>query len=87
MAVHMNIKPGSYLEMTIPLLVSENGYTTIINGQLFHLDASSSLQYRSLVESETLEVSFNYHAICCFMCENYICMAVVIYFLLTQQIY
>lgn len=54
-AVHMNVGQGSYLEITIPWIVNKDGYSTKINGQLLHLEASTSLQYRSLVESETLE--------------------------------
>ncbi|XP_059485480.1 bridge-like lipid transfer protein family member 1 isoform X2 [Neocloeon triangulifer] len=54
-AVHINIGQGSYLEVTIPWVVLEDGYTTKVTGQLLHLEASTSLQYRSLVESETLE--------------------------------
>ncbi|XP_065331514.1 bridge-like lipid transfer protein family member 1 isoform X1 [Cloeon dipterum] len=54
-AVHINIGQGSYLEVTIPWVVKEDGYTTKVTGQLLHLEASTSLQYRSLVESETLE--------------------------------
>lgn len=52
----MNVGQGSYLEITIPWIITKDGYSTQINGQLLHLEASTSLQYRSLVESETLEV-------------------------------
>lgn len=52
----MNVGQGSYLEITIPMRITEDGYISKINGQLLHLEASTSLQYRSLVESETLEV-------------------------------
>ncbi|CAH1406051.1 unnamed protein product [Nezara viridula] len=54
-AVHVNIGPGSYLEVTMPWVVGPDGYTSKVTGQLLHLEASTSLQYRSLVESETLE--------------------------------
>lgn len=54
-AIHMTTRPGSYLEITIPWIVEENGFSTKINGQLLHLEATTSLQYRTLVESETLE--------------------------------
>ncbi|XP_039287951.1 LOW QUALITY PROTEIN: transmembrane protein KIAA1109 [Nilaparvata lugens] len=54
-AVHINIGPGSYLEVTMPWVVSNDGYTTKVTGQLLHLEATTSLQYRSLVVSETLE--------------------------------
>ncbi|KAF8784884.1 Transmembrane protein KIAA1109 like protein [Argiope bruennichi] len=54
-AIHMNVGQGSYLEVTIPMRITEDGYISRINGQLLHLEASTSLQYRSLVESETLE--------------------------------
>ncbi|XP_052121267.1 transmembrane protein KIAA1109 isoform X3 [Frankliniella occidentalis] len=60
-AVHINIGPGSYLEVTIPWIVQPDGYTTKVNGQLLHLEASTSLQYRSLVESETLEFGIKCH--------------------------
>ncbi|GIY39873.1 transmembrane protein KIAA1109 [Caerostris extrusa] len=59
-AVHMNVGQGSYLEVTIPMRITDDGYISRINGQLLHLEASTSLQYRSLVESETLEV-LNFH--------------------------
>ncbi|GBL75453.1 Uncharacterized protein KIAA1109 [Araneus ventricosus] len=54
-AIHMNVGQGSYLEVTVPMHITEDGYISRINGQLLHLEASTSLQYRSLVESETLE--------------------------------
>ncbi|CAB0018125.1 unnamed protein product [Nesidiocoris tenuis] len=54
-AVHVNIGPGSYLEVTMPWVVGNDGYCTKVTGQLLHLEATTSLQYRSLLESETLE--------------------------------
>ncbi|XP_069959318.1 bridge-like lipid transfer protein family member 1 isoform X14 [Cherax quadricarinatus] len=61
-AVHMNVQRGSYFEMTLPWTIHEDGYVTKIRGQLFHVDASTSLQYRSLLEAETLDygVSIRY---------------------------
>ncbi|GLG98167.1 Uncharacterized protein GBIM_04767, partial [Gryllus bimaculatus] len=43
-AVHINIGPGSYLEVTMPWVVTSTGYTTKITGQLLHLEATTSLQ-------------------------------------------
>ena len=43
-AVRMDVDRGSYFELTLPWEVEPNGYTTKINGQLFHVDASTSLQ-------------------------------------------
>ncbi|KAK9299212.1 hypothetical protein QLX08_007719 [Tetragonisca angustula] len=60
-AVHINVGPGSYLEITMPWIVLQDGYTTKITGQLLHLEATTSLQYRSLVESETLEFGVKCH--------------------------
>ncbi|XP_014242068.1 uncharacterized protein KIAA1109 isoform X2 [Cimex lectularius] len=60
-AVHINVGPGSYLEVTMPWVVSNDGYTTKVTGQLLHLEATTSLQYRSLVESETLEFTVKAH--------------------------
>nr|XP_037285868.1 transmembrane protein KIAA1109 homolog [Rhipicephalus microplus] len=53
-AVHMTVKQGSYLELTLPWQVTEEGYTTRVTGQLFHLEASTSLPFRNLLESEIL---------------------------------
>lgn len=55
-AVHMTLKQGSYLEFTLPWEVTQDGYTTRVTGQLFHLDASTSLPFRSFLESEILGV-------------------------------
>ncbi|KAI5636032.1 hypothetical protein NE865_11233 [Phthorimaea operculella] len=60
-AVHINIGAGSYLEMTLPWIVLQDGYTTKITGQLLHLEATTSLQYRSFAESETLEFNVKCH--------------------------
>lgn len=54
-AIHITSGPGSYLEVTVPWINQENGYFTHILGQLMHFDAATSLQFRSLAQSETLE--------------------------------
>lgn len=56
-AIHMNTGQGSYVEANIPWIIGETGYTTKITGQLLLLDATTSLQFRSLVDCETFEVS------------------------------
>ncbi|CAN8032239.1 unnamed protein product, partial [Ixodes persulcatus] len=53
-AVHMTVKQGSYLELTVPWVMGPEGYTLRVMGQLFHLDASTSLPFRGFVESEIL---------------------------------
>lgn len=55
-AIHMNISQGSYVEANIPWVIEEDGYTSKIKGQLLLVDATTSQQYRSLVECETFEV-------------------------------
>ena len=55
-AIHMTMGPGSYVEVTIPWITEETGYTTRVHGQLLHLDATTSMEYRSFIEAETLEV-------------------------------
>lgn len=60
-AVHVNIGAGSYLEVNLPWIILQDGYTTKITGQLLHLEATTSLQYRSLAESETLEFAIKCH--------------------------
>ncbi|XP_064482137.1 bridge-like lipid transfer protein family member 1 [Ornithodoros turicata] len=51
-AIHVTVKQGSYLEVTIPWTSTEEGYSSSITGQLFHVEASTSLHYRNLLESE-----------------------------------
>ena len=55
-ALHMNCKQGSYLEFTIPWVIEESGYMSKVNVQLMHLDATTSLNFRSFLECETFEV-------------------------------
>ena len=40
------------------------GYTPAIKGQLLHVDATTSMQYRTLLEAEMLAVSLEYMLIC-----------------------
>nr|XP_027205737.1 transmembrane protein KIAA1109-like [Dermatophagoides pteronyssinus] len=54
-ALHINAMPGSYLEATIPWICNTDGYSTHILGQILHLDATTSLQFRPLIQSETFE--------------------------------
>ncbi|CAH1268426.1 KIAA1109 [Branchiostoma lanceolatum] len=58
-AIHMNVGRGSCIEMTIPYVVEEGGYVTKVTSRLLHLDATTSLEYRSLLEAETLEISMD----------------------------
>ncbi|XP_059422385.1 bridge-like lipid transfer protein family member 1 isoform X4 [Carassius carassius] len=53
-AVHVNVGAGSYLEVNIPMTVGENGYSPTVKGQLLHVDATSSMLYRTLLEAEML---------------------------------
>ncbi|XP_052427768.1 bridge-like lipid transfer protein family member 1 isoform X5 [Carassius gibelio] len=53
-AVHVNVGAGSYLEVNIPMTVGENGYSPTVKGQLLHIDATSSMLYRTLLEAEML---------------------------------
>ncbi|XP_055600491.1 bridge-like lipid transfer protein family member 1 isoform X3 [Uranotaenia lowii] len=60
-AVHVNIGAGSYLEVTLPWITLQDGFTTKVTGQLLHVEASTSLQYRSLAECETLQFNVKIH--------------------------
>ena len=60
-AIHKTIGAGSYLDITIPWTVKADGFVTKISGQLLHVDASTSLQYRSFLEAETLKFSIQLH--------------------------
>ncbi|XP_061700535.1 bridge-like lipid transfer protein family member 1 isoform X14 [Syngnathoides biaculeatus] len=53
-AIHVNVGAGSYLEVNIPMTVRETGYSPTIKGQLLHVDTTSSMQYRTLLEAEML---------------------------------
>ncbi|CRK93957.1 CLUMA_CG007483, isoform B [Clunio marinus] len=53
-AVHINIGPGSYMEAVLPWITLQDGFATKITGQFLHVDATTSLQYRSLAEFESL---------------------------------
>lgn len=55
-AIHMSTSQGSYVEVTVPWITSPDGFTSTVHGQLLLVDATTSLQYRSLVECETFEV-------------------------------
>lgn len=57
-AIHMSTSQGSYVEVTVPWITSPDGYTSTVHGQLLLVDATTSLQYRSLVECETFEVLY-----------------------------
>ncbi|KAK4878280.1 hypothetical protein RN001_010786 [Aquatica leii] len=60
-ATHINVGAGSYLEITVPWVTLRQGYTTKINGQLLHLDATTSLQFRDFISTETLEFCVQCH--------------------------
>ncbi|XP_072563835.1 bridge-like lipid transfer protein family member 1 isoform X4 [Paramormyrops kingsleyae] len=58
-AIHVNVGAGSYLEVNIPMTVGEDGYSPTIKGQLLHVDTTSSMQYRTLLEAEMLAFHVN----------------------------
>ncbi|XP_072351819.1 bridge-like lipid transfer protein family member 1 isoform X8 [Scyliorhinus torazame] len=58
-AIHVNVGAGSYLEVNVPMTVSENGFSPTIKGQLLHVDATSSMLYRTLLEAEMLAFHLN----------------------------
>ncbi|KNC30209.1 hypothetical protein FF38_06938 [Lucilia cuprina] len=60
-AMHITVGPASYVEVTIPWVTLSDGYTSKIQGQLFHVEATTSLQYRSLAEFESLEYKVRIH--------------------------
>ncbi|XP_077984720.1 bridge-like lipid transfer protein family member 1 [Glandiceps talaboti] len=60
-AIHMNIGAGSCVEVCIPWVVTQDGYKTKVSSQLLYLDSSTSLQYRSLIECETLQFTVEVH--------------------------
>ncbi|XP_067898614.1 bridge-like lipid transfer protein family member 1 isoform X8 [Heterodontus francisci] len=58
-AIHVNVGAGSYLEVNVPMTVGENGFSPTIKGQLLHVDATSSMLYRTLLEAEMLAFHLN----------------------------
>lgn len=63
-AVHINIGAGSYMEATLPWITLQDGFTTKITGQFLHVEATTSLQYRSLAEFESLHYNVKMHYPC-----------------------
>uniref|UniRef100_T1GBW8 Bridge-like lipid transfer protein family member 1 N-terminal domain-containing protein n=1 Tax=Megaselia scalaris TaxID=36166 RepID=T1GBW8_MEGSC len=69
-AMHVTIGPGSSVEVSLPWVTHADGYQTKISGQLLHVEATTSLQYRSLAdvllkEFELLTLSNEYNWIDC----------------------
>ncbi|XP_071510002.1 bridge-like lipid transfer protein family member 1 [Diadema antillarum] len=60
-AFHIDMKRGSYIEVSIPQLYGIEGFSTKIMGQLLFLEAATSLPYRSFIKSETLEFKIDVH--------------------------
>lgn len=60
-AMHVTIGPGSSVEVSLPWVTHADGYQTKISGQLLHVEATTSLQYRSLAEFESLEYKVIVH--------------------------
>ncbi|CAD7085829.1 unnamed protein product [Hermetia illucens] len=60
-AMHVTIGAGSYIEVTIPWVIQSDGFAAVIAGQLLHMEATTSLQYRSLAECESLEYKIKIH--------------------------
>lgn len=60
-AVHINIGAGSYMEAVLPWITLQDGFSTKITGQFLHVDATTSLQYRSLAEFESLHYNVKIH--------------------------
>uniref|UniRef100_UPI00398F7960 bridge-like lipid transfer protein family member 1 n=1 Tax=Pristiophorus japonicus TaxID=55135 RepID=UPI00398F7960 len=58
-AIHVNVGAGSYLEVNVPMTVGINGFSPTIKGQLLHVDATSSMLYRTLLEAEMLAFHLN----------------------------
>ena len=56
-AIHVSMGQGSYVESSIPWVTEETGFQSFIKGQLLLLEATTSMQFRSLLECETLDVS------------------------------
>lgn len=47
------------MDVAVPYATKSDGFTTVITGQLLHVDSSTSMDYRTLVECETLEFNCN----------------------------
>lgn len=53
--LHIGTGPGSCMEIRVPWVANDSGYTSHIKGSILHLDAKTCLNYRPLAESETFE--------------------------------
>ena len=56
-AVHVCVDSGSYIRVYQPWTVNEYGYTTSVVAKLLQVEATTGLEYRSLFEADSLDVS------------------------------
>ena len=57
--MHLNSRAGSYIESSIPVIQEQDGITTKTSGQLMNVETTTSMQFHSLFESETLEACWS----------------------------
>uniref|UniRef100_H2YX04 Bridge-like lipid transfer protein family member 1 N-terminal domain-containing protein n=1 Tax=Ciona savignyi TaxID=51511 RepID=H2YX04_CIOSA len=60
-AIQLNTSKGSIVEIDIPTVTTPTGYTSHIWGQFLFLDTTTSMQYRNLLKSETLQFDIKSH--------------------------
>ncbi|XP_076826116.1 bridge-like lipid transfer protein family member 1 isoform X2 [Clavelina lepadiformis] len=53
-SILMNMAKGSFIEVDVPMVVLEDGYKSQITGQLLHIDVTTNMHYRSLLQAESL---------------------------------
>ena len=56
-AVHVDIGQGTNFDVKIPWVIGESGYQTKLNGTLMMIEATTSLPFRDLLRSETLQIN------------------------------
>ena len=53
--------PGSFVELSIPWITTETGFTTQIRGLFLNWEATTNMSFRSLLHSETMDFQIDCH--------------------------
>ncbi|KAI1727949.1 hypothetical protein DdX_00092 [Ditylenchus destructor] len=60
-SIHSLVADGSSFEFHIPWIISENGFTSTIDGTFLKLESTTSLSFREFINCETMHFSVTSH--------------------------
>ncbi|KAI1727267.1 hypothetical protein Ddc_04564 [Ditylenchus destructor] len=60
-SIHSLVADGSSFEFHIPWIISENGFTSTIDGTFLRLESTTSLSFREFINCETMHFSVTSH--------------------------